>query len=591
MIQIYEKNNENYSANGQVITPLKCELSIELNGTWQLEIECDFNSADAEAIKNDNVVAIDTPIAEKQLYRIKKIEKDDLDMTITAVAVPIFLDSTGDVFILDKRPTNKTGQQALNELFSGTKYKGHSDIEKIKTAYYINKNVMEALASDDENSFLNVWGGEITYNNFDVYINGRAGGDYGVKAEFGHNLMGLTASEDFTDLVTRIVPKAYNGYMLDGTSPWVDSPLINNYATTHTKVIEYADIKLKEDASDGEENVTVCNTLADLRTELRKRAAEEFSSGIDKPKVNYDCDIIELSKYEEYKDFKELERVWLGDSVHCTNNNIGINVEARVIKLTYDCINEEVTNIELGNYTDNFLKEISSMTTAVNKALNDAGYIKADRILGIIDASQAKLKAQRKIAQKQDVRAILFEDLEPSSPTYGAMALGTAGFEIADKRTADGRDWQWSTFGTAKGFKADLIVAGTLAAIDISGVNITGSQIKGNAISGGTINGTTITGTTIKGNTISGGSIDGTTIKGGTIEGTVIKNKNKSDASEYIEIRYGDAYIQGNAGTTTIQGGNITISEKGASTDFVRVYPNRIKVVKNGRTIFDTDKL
>lgn len=30
------------------------------------------------------------------------------------------------------------------------------------------------------------------------------------------------------DVVTRIIPKAYNGYMIEGDAPWVDSPLIKN---------------------------------------------------------------------------------------------------------------------------------------------------------------------------------------------------------------------------------------------------------------------------------------------------------------------------------------------------------------------------
>ena len=56
----------------------------------------------------------------------------------------------------------------------------------------------------------------------------------------------------------------------------------------------------------------------------------------------------------------------------------------------------------------------------------------------------------------------MFEDKDPESPLYGAMCLGTQGFQIASKRTADGRDWDWSTFGNANGFFADLIVAGTM---------------------------------------------------------------------------------------------------------------------------------
>lgn len=91
------------------------------------------------------------------------------------------------------------------------------------------------------------------------------------------------------------------------------------------------------------------------------------------------------------------------------------------------------------------------------------------QVQGTINGVKAQLRAQSSIAKKQTVRAVLFEDLDPDSPTFGAMCLGTLGFEIASERTADGRDWKWSTFGTGQGFFADFIVAGTMLADRIKG--------------------------------------------------------------------------------------------------------------------------
>lgn len=68
---------------------------------------------------------------------------------------------------------------------------------------------------------------------------------------------------------------------------------------------------------------------------------------------------------------------------------------------------------------------------------------------------------------------MLFEDLNPDSPTFGAMCLGSMGFEIASKRTSDGKDWIWSTFGTGQGFFADYIIAGTMLADRIYGGTLT----------------------------------------------------------------------------------------------------------------------
>ena len=53
------------------------------------------------------------------------------------------------------------------------------------------------------------------------------------------------------------------------------------------------------------------------------------------------------------------------------------------------------------------------------------------------------------------------------------MCLGSMGFEIASKRTSDGKGWIWSTFGTGQGFFADYIIAGTMLADRIYGGTLT----------------------------------------------------------------------------------------------------------------------
>ena len=147
----------------------------------------------------------------EQLFRIKSKEKSD--RAVNALLEPIFFDSMNDCFLVDVRPTNKTGQQALDIMTaSNNKYKGHSDIATKSTAYYQFKNLMEAINSDEENSFINRWGGEILFNNFDVTINSHIGGDYGVELRYGKNIPinGLSEETDIRSVVTRIYPKAYN---------------------------------------------------------------------------------------------------------------------------------------------------------------------------------------------------------------------------------------------------------------------------------------------------------------------------------------------------------------------------------------------
>ena len=117
----------------------------------------------------------------------------------------------------------------------------------------------------------------------------------------------------------------------------------------------------------------------------------------------------------------------------------------------------------LGDYEYNYFSELTSSLEAVKQIVGPGNTVIAERVQGVLNAINTQLRYQKNVAQTQDVRAILFEDTNPDSPLYGAMCLGTQGFQIADKRTEDGRDWDWSTAFTAKGGYADVLIAGVLA--------------------------------------------------------------------------------------------------------------------------------
>lgn len=458
MIEVYVKGNEDYGSNGDMtLTPTTCEVELTVEGVAELTLEHPIDDLGRwEYLVTDNVIAAPTPYSKKQLFRIYDYTKTETE--VTAYARHIFYDSAGEMLV-DVRPTDKTGQEALDIILSGTKYKAKSNIKTRSTAYYIRKNIMEAIGGDDENSFINRWGGERMYDNFTVIINDRLGGDYGACAEFGRNMTGIEADISIDDVVTRIIPVSYNGHTLEGEEPWIDSPLIGSYANPRAAVIKFEDVKLLEDCQEGEEGFS---TLELLREELKRRCTKEYENGLDKPKVNYKVDLVEVANTEDYKDYKKLTTIGIGDDVLTKDRKLKINVTARCIRLVYDCIEEENAEVELGNFIENYFDKTTSAADIIQKVTREDGTLKAEEVYGKIDAVKAQLKAQRDISQPSEVRAVIFEDLVEGSPTYGAMSIGTMGFCIASERTADGKDWDWKTFGTGSGFYADYICVGQL---------------------------------------------------------------------------------------------------------------------------------
>ena len=175
-----------------------------------------------------------------------------------------------------------------------------------------------------------------------------------------------------------------------------------------------------------------------------------------------------LKDTELYKDVQDLEEVQIGDTVHCRHKKLDITTDARVIKLTYDSIQKKVVDVELGDFKYDYFDDVSSMTNRVESAIRPNGSVVGEQVQGILDGVKTQMQIQSSKAHKTAQKAFLAEDIDPDSETYGAMCWGSMGLMIADSKNPDG-SWNWSTFGTGKGFFADYIVAGTMLADRIRG--------------------------------------------------------------------------------------------------------------------------
>lgn len=457
MVQIYIKTNTDYSKNGDmVLKPHSCTYKDSEN---ELTLEHFLDKEERwKYIETDNVISVQDN-GKNKLYRIYNVIKSLY--LITAYARPLFYDLVDSV-LLDTRPTNKSGQEALDIILNGTGFKGHSNISTINTSYLVRKNIVEAILGDDENSFINRWGGEFYCENFDIYINDRIGSDNGLRVEFGYNLNEIEEEVNTEEVVTRIIPVAYDGIMLDGNSPWVDSPLINKYTHPKMRVIEFSDVKVKEDTTNPDEEGF--NTIEEARAELKKRCETLFSEGIDQPLVNYKIDMINLANTTAYKDFKDLVNVNKGDVVTCYIPYLDIDVMARVVDFEKDMLTGEYISLELGNVINNFMQEQVDIQHRLNSILTPKGQVKTDVLNGTINALNVKFKALKDVAQPQDVLGMIFEDRVLGSKTFGCVAIGTQGLMLADKFKPNTQDWDFRTFITGSGAVADYIVTGTLLA-------------------------------------------------------------------------------------------------------------------------------
>lgn len=467
MIHLYKLKNTDYSRNGDfALHPISANLHIVLNGSWSASFQCPIDEA-AAYIENDCVIKFDLPHFKDQLWVVTDPKKTDFD-TIDFTAYPIFLwDAQKELIMRDCRPTNKKGQEALEYMLHGcgapAKYQVKSDIYKISTAYYINKNFMEALNSNDENSFVTRWGGEAIFDNYTLHMNRWAGTDRGFVISATKNISGFSISEDNSDFCNVIIPVGYNGW----TSKREVHDESRHSRILHKRFIQYDFIKWWEDASEEEysdPSITICRTEEEMEDALTAAAQKDFENGAYQTKYSYDVDFVDLRGYDLYKDFEDLEYVWLGDRVDVKNLDARITTKQVVTELEYDLAEDEITRLILGSSVENFFSQ-SSITTSTLKKIVDPGTntVIANTIKGVIDMAETSLRAQKNVSKRTDVRGILYEDLLVGSSTYGALCIGTQGVQISKQRNADNTDWIWGTAIDYRSIIADYIITGILS--------------------------------------------------------------------------------------------------------------------------------
>lgn len=351
MLVLYSADEENFENCGLGILRDAYEAYInrKINSVYELTFYYPSKGFLNEKLQEFMIVK-----ADGQLFRIKSINKKRTPWFITANH--IFYD-LNDNFLEDVAPTNQNGNGALNWLLERTvythKFKGFSDIEIINSARYVRKNVINAIIGED-NSLTNKWNGEIDVDNFEVKLLSRVGKDRGLQLTLNKNISGVEINIKTDNIATKLLPKGSDELLLPEI--YVDSPLINNYPFPIIREIEVSDAKVSDEMS-----------LEEAYQLMRNTCKAQFDNGIDKPNVNIKVDFVELSKTIEYQKYKNLETVYLGDTVSVFLSDYNINTKLRIISTTKNVLKNKYEKLELGEQLSNFATQQLNVNKNIDK--------------------------------------------------------------------------------------------------------------------------------------------------------------------------------------------------------------------------------
>ena len=298
-------------------------------------------AAAEEAIREPTILR-DQPF---RIYRIVPTMTN-----ITVYARHIFYDLMDNMVSSYAPDANTTGAAALTGLMAAAlspqDFTFYSDLDTTAEGVEItDKNPAEAIMGDG--GLIENYGGELARDWWDVYLAKRTGEETGIQIREGKNLLGITYSVDYTNVTTRIIPRGEDkdGKPLYLPEKYIDSANINAYPTIKWALIEVQDAKEKTKGDD-KRTKDECYAL------MRQAAQDAYDAGEDLPDVTLNVSFIDCAETEEYRQYRNLQGIHLGDTVKVIAKRVGVSVAMRMTQYTYNCLTRRYEAMTLGTIDD-----------------------------------------------------------------------------------------------------------------------------------------------------------------------------------------------------------------------------------------------
>ncbi|MFD0588657.1 phage tail spike protein [Paenibacillus sp. GCM10027627] len=354
-----------------------------------------------------------------------------------------------------------------------------------------------------------LYNGELSFDNTNITLTTRKGGNYGVEIRYKKNLTGIVRKSQSMERITRLYGYGKNGLTIEG------------YGGRATKYIDsqYADPgHLFEGSVDFPEIDDQGRLLAAMQKHL---------ATVELPKVSYEIDFVELEKVSA--DFRGEAIRSVGDTITVIDESMGYRFDARVTDYERYPFEPKRGRVVLANF----------------RQLSAADYI--------WQATVGSKRAMVYTSENAVLKGVKYDDSITLVDGFGM-------------RVADDQNRTMVRLGqTAPGEYG-------LALFNKSGVRtIWQDSATGNAYFSGTLQAAVINGSTINGGVINAGTLIGGIISGGTITGAHISTsmdaypraEMKASDKAFTVLRSADDYIQVNANyagspvINVVQGGTV----------------------------------
>lgn len=481
---LFDKKATSFNTNGigQLSETLTCIAHEIRNGLDELTLTYPCSGKLFKQITEDCIIyAKPSEKRKPQPFRIYSVSAP-MDGIVTYNAEHKSYDLSGNPI----KPTEislSTAEAAIDTILKNAvlshHYKAHSDIVTMEKASYKCMSVRAALGGT-EGSVIDTWGGELEFDNNDIYLHRNRGTDTGYIVKYGINIIDITQEKNIAETYTGIYP--YAKYYPE-TESIEDREEITVTLPEHILLSKYAD-------NYGKQNILILDmtdqfTEAEQVTEsaLRNKAIDYVnSSGFGVPKVSMTITPAALWQTPEYKHFKNLTAIGLCDTVTVSFEKLGIETTAKVIESYFNVLSEKYESLVLGDASSNFADTINQTIADINKnkqELHNQAVNSRRNLENAIKNATEKITGQSGgyvvLNPPENPQEILIMDTPDISTAVNIWRWNSGGLG----HSSNGYDGPYDTAITMDGqIVADYITAGTFDGGLIKADSITANQLS-----------------------------------------------------------------------------------------------------------------
>ena len=454
MIKVFQSGDTSFVTNGDVvINPLKAVVHKEDNGEYYLDLEAGIEYANY--LVGGNIIVAPTPQG-YQAFRIGNPQKTRSKITLKAKH--IYYD-TENYLIKDSNVVDKNCNDALDHLNSATDTQSPfttlSDVDTVDSYRCVRTSLNEAI-----NVILERWGGHLVRDNFNIQIRREIGQDNGVTVRYAKNLKEITFTENWDNVVTKLLPTGRDGIMLNALDDTVDPYLYagTTYPIPYTKTVAFEQSINEDDYKDASGNTNETAYKTALIDDLRVQG-QEYLDKNSVPQINYTL----KANIEKITD--------IGDTIEVIDERLGIDILTSLIVYDWDCILEKYTSLEFGNYREKKLSNLlDNITQGVKETVTFTESFQSEKFLSALQAAQDQINGvmgDSYVIYNGD--EIYVVDELPKENATNVLRINNAGIAFS----------QTGIYGT---FTSAWTIDGTLNMQAINVINLTADLIKGGTL-------------------------------------------------------------------------------------------------------------